>query len=127
MARHAPDDPLAEAHPFQVGLAMPGPLSARLDALVTRLHAAGEHTTRKELIAALALTAPEDETELRRTLRAYRLAEVRDAYVSGAPPETFLEPRRPRGPRRRPPERTSRRASQRRSTPKSDRPDEGSR
>ena len=99
---HDPDDSLADAAAFQIGVAVPGPLSVRLDALVERAHRSGERTNRKELLAALILSAPESETALSRLVRRYRRARIADAVVAGEDPASFLNPERPRGPRRAP-------------------------
>jgi hypothetical protein len=104
---HRPDDSLPEAAAFQISFVIPGPLSARLDALVNRAYEAGERTNRKELLAALILAAPEGEERLRRLLRRYRTAAVADAFLPGEDPATFLKPSRPRGPRRPPGRRTA--------------------
>ena len=111
MTSHHPDDSLADATAFQIGIAVPGPLSARLDALVKRAHRSGERTNRKELLAALILSASENEANLSRLVRRYRRARVADAFVANEDPATFLNPARPRGPRRPP---TPRRSSLRR-------------
>jgi hypothetical protein len=102
MSGHDPEDTLATATEFQIGVAIPGPLSARLDALVERAHKSGERTNRKELLAALILSAPESEAALSRVVRRYRRARVADAFVVDADPADFVNPARPRGPRRTP-------------------------
>lgn len=99
MTRHQPDDSLADAVAFQIGVAMPGPVSARLDALVELAHKSGERTNRKELLAALVLAAPDSGASLTRILRRYRRARIAEAFVRGEDQETFLDPARPRGPR----------------------------
>lgn len=97
---HAPEDRLADADAFQIGIAIPGPLSARLDLLVQRARDSGERTSRKELLAALILAGPESEATISRLLRRYRHATVADAFIAGEDPTEFLNPHRPRGPRR---------------------------
>ena len=119
-----PADPLAEAAAYQIGVAVPGPLSARLDALVRCVHNAGQQTNRKELLAALVLAAPENQDGLQKLLRSYRLATIADAFVADEDPDTFLQPERPRGPRRpprarRPPSRARRRSPRPRRRPSS--------
>jgi hypothetical protein len=113
MTMHEPEEPLADAAGFQIGVAIPGPLSARLDVLVERAHQSGERTNRKELLAALILAAPQSEQALSRLVRRYRRARVLDAIMEGEDPIAFLDPVRPRGPRRslqrRPPSRSTRR------------------
>jgi hypothetical protein len=73
--------PLHDAPEEGIGVTVPAPLSDRINALVDLLHAAGERTSRKELIAALILTARPLSKELAEMLRAYRRASVRDALV----------------------------------------------
>jgi hypothetical protein len=100
MTRYDPDDSLADATAFQIGVAVPGPLSARLDALVEMARKSGERTNRKELLAALVLAAPESGASLSRIVRRYRRVRIADAFVQGEDQATFLDPARPRGPRR---------------------------
>jgi hypothetical protein len=93
-------DPADELHlsgDDQINVSIPGPLNARLDALVELANGAGERTSRRELISALILAAPEDGPRLAKLVREYRLASVRDAVVPGHDESLFLEP-----PRRRP-------------------------
>jgi hypothetical protein len=114
MPTYDPDDSLADAEALQIGIAIPGPLSGRLDALVARAHATGERTNRKELLAALILAASDSDRQLTRLVRRYRRARVADAFVPGMDPAVFLEPVRPRGPRRTPRRIRPRRARRRR-------------
>ncbi len=105
---------MADATAFQIGIAVPGPLSARLDALVKRAHRSGERTNRKELLAALILAAPDSEANLSRLVRRYRRARVADAFVADEDPAPFLDPAPSRGPRRAPnPQRSSLRTRRR--------------
>jgi hypothetical protein len=94
------DSPLRDAPEEGIGVTVPAPLSDRINALVDLLDAAGERTSRKELIAALILAARPLSDELANTLRAYRRASVRDALVEPdrAGETVQLAPRRP-GPR----------------------------
>ena len=90
--RECPDD--------QIGTSIPKPLNARLDALVARAHAAGENTSRREVIAALVLQAPEAPELLVEAVRAYRSATADEAIPAGDDPANILGDRRPRrGPR----------------------------
>lgn len=78
------------------------PLHHRVDQLVTLAEDSGERTTRKELVAALVLAAPEDADELSRLLRAYRTSLARDALLAVPHGENVIElPRRGPGPRSR--------------------------
>jgi len=96
----APTTRLRDCPEDQVGLSIPRPLNARLDALVQRVTAAGENTSRKELLAALLLEASEDPRALAEALRRYRTAEARDVAIPGVPEEEFLEHQEHRpGPR----------------------------
>lgn len=85
-------------------MAIPAPLNARLDALVARANDAGERTSRKEVLGALLLQAPEDARDLLNAIRRYRLANARDAAPPGENLDQFLSgrDRRP-GPRPRRP------------------------
>jgi len=96
------DAPLRDAPEEGIGLTIPAPLSDRINALVDLVDAAGERTSRKELIAALILAARPLSDELARALRAYRGASVGDASLEANRPDSFeLTPRKP-GPRPRP-------------------------
>jgi hypothetical protein len=95
-----PDEPLRSCPEQQVGVSLPTPLNARLDALVRRATAAGENTSRKEVLAALVFDAVSDPDELSVALRRYRKATAKDAKLPGEPLEDFLEDReRKPGPR----------------------------
>lgn len=85
----------------QINVSIPRPLNARLDALVELTNAAGENTSRKEIVSALLLTAPEDGATLAERVRIFRTAGARDATVSGYDEAFFLNPS-PRGPGPRP-------------------------
>lgn len=91
---------LSELPEFNVGLALPDVVSARLDALVEKANAAGARTSRKELIASLVLAAEAREEELGAAVRRYRTARARDTLVDGGADVTILNfaPRKP-GPR----------------------------
>ena len=67
----------------KVGLALPLPVSDRLDALVARTEAAGEKTSRKELLASLILAATARGEELAAVVKRYRLATAREARLDG--------------------------------------------
>ena len=84
---------------------LPGPLNARLDVLVEAANAAGENTSRKEMLAALLLESPVDGTDLAAAIRRYRVAKASDAVPPGVPEAQILGVRdRKPGPRpRRPP------------------------
>ena len=84
----------------QAGVSVPAPLNARLDALVDSANAAGENTTRKELLAALLLATPADSKKLIAHVRAYRVATAADAVPEGVPDSKILGERdRKPGPR----------------------------
>lgn len=91
---------LRECPEQSIGLALPVPISDRVDSLVALAEAAGERTNRKELIASIILAVAPDGAEITSTLRKYRHATARDALVNlGGKVNTIsLRPRRP-GPR----------------------------
>ena len=97
-------DPLRRADQAQINISVAAPLNARLDALVSLAEAAGENTSRKEIVSALLLEAPEDGDALAERLRRFRQASVGDAFVAGFDDSFFLDlgPRGP-GPRKRGP------------------------
>ena len=102
---------LSDCSEGAVGLALPHPLSDRVDALVALVDDYGERTSRKELIAALILNAPADAIRLADFLSAYRRATAEDALLDpeSAGASIPIAERRP-GPRARQsrsPERTS--------------------
>jgi hypothetical protein len=87
---------------------MPLPISARLDLLVALAEQAGERTSRKEVVAACILGAPDGAEELVRWLRIYRRSPADSVYASGSRLEDFELGRarpgpRPRAWRHRPP------------------------
>lgn len=88
-----------------VGLALPAPISDRLDELVRLAEAAGERTTRKELVASLILAAPSSGEDVSVLLRTYRRSKARAARIAGSPETETIAVRSygpgPR-PRRRP-------------------------
>ena len=78
----SPDSRLRDCPERQVALSLVGPISHRLDELVSLLRSeAGRDTTRKELVAALLLAATTDPSALDKLVRSYRLAVVADALV----------------------------------------------
>ncbi len=85
----------------RVGLGIPSPLSGRLDILVELANRGGARTSRKEVMAALILAAPETEEGLAELVRGYRLAAVKDALIPGEDEAPMLDPAPPGpGPRR---------------------------
>jgi hypothetical protein len=62
----------------QAAVAWPLPVDMRLDQLLAQADAAGENTSRKELVAAIIATTTLTDAQLGRTLRRYRTAKVRD-------------------------------------------------
>jgi hypothetical protein len=75
------DAPLSDSPERSVGLALPVPISDRVDALVALTEETGDRTNRKELIASLILAAPANGEELARALRRFRQATVGDARL----------------------------------------------
>lgn len=72
---------LRTARDKQVGMRWPVPVDARLDGLLARATAAGERTTRRELVAALIATTDLDGPALGQVLRRYRTMSVREAML----------------------------------------------
>jgi hypothetical protein len=83
-----------------IALAIPAPLSGRVDALVAVADAADEPAARNEVVAALIYAAPDSPEELARLLKDYRTARVSDVFVPGYNQRIFLNPLRRQGPRR---------------------------
>jgi len=101
-AQIPPETPLPFCPERSVGLSLPLPISARLDLLVALAEQAGERTSRKEVVAACILGAPDGAEELVRWLRLYRRSPAVSVYTSGSRLEELeLRPARP-GPRPRP-------------------------
>ena len=72
---------LRESRDKQVGLRMPLAVDQRLDALVARATAAGERTTRRELLAAILCGTDLDGRELGEALRRFRTMTVGEAIL----------------------------------------------
>lgn len=86
----------------QIGVSVPKPLNARLNALVDAANEAGESTSRKELVAALILSASAKGPALARAIRSYRSATSADAVLPGDDESMYLDPAIPKpGPRAR--------------------------
>jgi hypothetical protein len=83
----------------QVALAVPAPISGRLDALLALANAADEPGTRAELIAALILGAQLSPDWLAGLVTDYRTAKVRDSFIPSFNERLFLSPVRRPGPR----------------------------
>jgi hypothetical protein len=95
-----PEASLAGCAEFRIGVGVPGPLSARLDALVELANGAGANTSRKEVLAAVLLAASAEAQVLAELVRTYRTAHVADAIVEDVDRERFLQPEpAPTGPR----------------------------
>jgi hypothetical protein len=62
----------------QAAVAWPLPVDVRLDELLAQANAAGENTSRKELVAAIIAGTRVSDAQLGRLLRQYRKARVRD-------------------------------------------------
>lgn len=93
--------PLRHAEERAIGVAVPRPLSERLDLLVEVLEDAGHRAYRKDLVAALILEAPESASELEGLLRRYRTAKAGAAAIGPASRDRVLGGR-PASPGRRP-------------------------
>jgi hypothetical protein len=62
----------------QAAVAWPLPVDVRLDELLAQAHAAGENTSRKELVAAIIANTRLSDAQLGRLLRWYRTIKVRN-------------------------------------------------
>jgi hypothetical protein len=95
--------PLPSCPERSVGLSLPVPITARIDLLVQLAEQAGERTSRKEIVAACILGAPDGAEELVRWLRIYRRSPADSVYPAGPKLADALElrPAQP-GPRPRP-------------------------
>ena len=98
--RISADTPLRDCPEGKLGLAVPLPLSDRLDALVALAESDGDRTNRKELVASLIYGAKPASSDLLALLRIYRLATARDCRLDGRTNDATvpLPSRRP-GPR----------------------------
>ena len=98
--RISADTLLPECPEKRIGLALPAPISDRLDELVRRVEATGERTNRKELLASLILAAPKDGQDVSTLLRTYRQSEARAARLDTNSDEPTIPIRSyPPGPR----------------------------
>ena len=96
-----PDDLLRDCPDDKVGTYLPFPLNQRLDALLGRLEPVGTIASRKELLAALILEAPDQIEALEELIHRYRSATVKDAVPNGLDASHFLKRhQRKRGRRR---------------------------
>jgi len=99
--RSAPKDGLLSAcDQRQIGVAIPIPLSDRIDALVTLVESQGERTTRKEVIASLILNASTQPEYLQQIVREYRRADITSAALKIDAPKARISTQKP-GPRAR--------------------------
>lgn len=62
----------------QAAVSWPLPVDLRLDELLAQAEAAGENTSRRELVAAIICATRVTDAQLGRLLRRYRKAMVRD-------------------------------------------------
>lgn len=99
--RTDPRRPLRETEERPIGVSVPVPISKRLDLLVRRAESSGARVFRKDLVAALILSAPETADELLKLCLRYGKATASEAAVSDEPQAKVLELNRP-GPGRRP-------------------------
>jgi hypothetical protein len=91
-----PQTPLPCCPERSVGLSLPVPITARIDLLVELAEQASERTSRKEIVAACILGAPDGADELVRWLRIYCSSPADSVYrnLDGIPwPEPNRRPR----------------------------------
>jgi hypothetical protein len=86
---------------MSVGLALPAPISDRLDELVRLAEQAGNRTNRKELMASLILAAPIGGEQVSELVSVFRRAIARDARLDGHANDATV-PIRSHGPGPRP-------------------------
>lgn len=72
-----------------LGIALSGPISERLDALVPLAEASFDRTNREELVASMILAAPVDGTKLVDMIRKYRPASAGQAKLDGRDVDRF--------------------------------------
>lgn len=65
----------------QAAVTWPLPVDARLDELLAQAEAAGENTSRRELVAAIIGSTRLTDVQLGRMLRRYRTAKVHDLIL----------------------------------------------
>ena len=94
-----PETPLPSCPERSVGLSLPLPISTRLDLLVALCEQEGERTSRKEIVAACILGAPDGAEELVRWLHVYRRSPADSVYTSGSKLEDLELGRARPGPR----------------------------
>jgi hypothetical protein len=73
------DTPLSSCSQVRLGLAVPFPISERIDDIVASAEEVGERTNRKEVIAALVLSTSIDGPAIGEAIRALRKARAIDA------------------------------------------------
>ncbi len=103
--RISADTLLPECPEKSIGVALPAPISERLDDLVRLAEATGDRTNRKEMLASLILAAPEIGEDVSNLLRTYRRSTARVASLGGGTdvPTIPIRSHRPGPrPRRRP-------------------------
>jgi hypothetical protein len=95
-----PDEALHEAEERQVGVSLPIQISHRLDRLVTLATSGGLRVYRKDLVAALVLSAAEDPDKLTELLLRLGKAKNRDAMADDEQGAKVLRLERPKPGRR---------------------------
>jgi len=83
-----PGELLATAAAYRIGMTVPRPLAARIDLIVKLANAAGQRTTRHELVVAAILAATTDPPRLARQLHTYSHATA--AAIAGQPTERIF-------------------------------------
>jgi len=83
----------------QASIAWPLPVDVRLEKLLKQAKAAGERTSRKELVAALVATCDLTNAQLGEMLRQYRTATVREILPVPEGENVIPFTKQPPGPR----------------------------
>jgi hypothetical protein len=91
------DDRIRDWPEVATNIGLRRPIEWRLQQLLDRLDdEAQERTSRRELISALILAAPESGASLSRLIKRYRAATARQAIVGDELPTSITELPRPR-------------------------------
>jgi hypothetical protein len=85
-----PNEQLSTTRAYRMGMLVSSPLAGRLELLVRAADEAGVRTTRKDMIAALVLSAPADAAKIAKQLSRYWHGTVSDALIPGLPEDPIV-------------------------------------